>query len=88
MDVMSRDGNKIKVVDNFKYLGGWMNSSEKDFEVTKAQTWSACHKLKKIWSSNLSKKFKITLFITTVESILLCGTETWTINKSFKKKLD
>ena len=37
MDVMSRDGNKIKVIDNFKYLGGWMNSSEKDFEVRKAQ---------------------------------------------------
>ena len=41
MDIMSRDGNKIKVVDNFKYLGGWMNSSEKDFEVRKAQAWSA-----------------------------------------------
>ena len=41
-DVMSRDGNKIKVVDNFiKYRGGWMNSSEKDFEVRKAQAWSA-----------------------------------------------
>ena len=88
MDVMSRDGNKIKVVDNFKYLGGWMNSSKKDFEVRKAQAWSACHKLKKIWSSNLSKKFKIRLFITTVETILLYGSETWTISKSFEKKLD
>ena len=37
MDVMSRDGNKIKVIDTFKYLGGWMNSLEKDFEVRKAQ---------------------------------------------------
>ena len=37
MDVMSRDGNKIKVVDNFEYLGGWMNGSEKDFELRKAQ---------------------------------------------------
>ena len=60
----------------------------KRFEVRKAQPWSACHKLKKIWSSNLSKKFKIRLFITTVESILLYGSETWTINKSFEKKLD
>ena len=88
MDAMSRDGNKIKAVDNFTYLGGWMKSSEKDFEVRKAQAWSACHKLKKIWSSNLSKKFKIRLFITTVQSILLYGSETWTINKSFEKKLD
>ena len=88
MDIMSRDGNKIKVVDNFKYLGGWVNSSEKDFEVRKAQSWSAYHKLKKIWSSNLSKKFKIRLFITTVESILLYGSETWMVNKSFEKKLN
>ena len=88
MDVMSRDGNKVKVVGNFKYHGGWMYSSEKDFEVRKAQAWSACHKLKKIWSSKLSKKFKIRLFITTVESILLYGSETWTINKSFDKTLD
>ena len=65
-----------------------MNNSEKGFEVRKAQTWSACHKIKKVWSSNLSKKFKIRLFITTVESILLYGSETWTINKSFEKKLD
>ena len=85
---MSRDGNKIKVVDNFKHLGEWMNSSEKDFSVRKAQAWSVCHKLKKIWSSNLSKKFKIRLFITTVQSIFLYGSETWTINKSFEKKLD
>ena len=67
MDVISRDENKIKVVDNFKYVGAWMHSSEKDFEARKAQAWSACHKLKKIWSLNLSKKFKIRLFITTVE---------------------
>ena len=56
MYLMSRDRNKIKVVDNFKYLGGWMNSSKKDFKVRKAQAWSACHKPKRIWSSNLSKK--------------------------------
>ena len=50
MNVMSRDGNKIKIVDNFKYLVGWMNSSDKDFEGRKTQAWSACHTPKKIWS--------------------------------------
>ena len=33
-NVKSKDGNKI--VDNFKYLGGWINSPEKDFEIRKA----------------------------------------------------
>ena len=64
MDVMSRDGNKIKIVDNFKYLGGSMNSSEKKFKVRKAQAWLAFHKLKKIWSSNLSKKLFKTIYYT------------------------
>lgn len=34
--VLSSMGNAIKRVDNFEYLGGWMESSEKDFEVRKA----------------------------------------------------
>lgn len=33
-NVKSKDGNKI--VDNFKYLGEWINSPEKDFEIRKA----------------------------------------------------
>ena len=52
--IKTRSGNSIKEVDNFKYLGAWTQSSEKDFKVRKALAWSACHDLKKIWSSTLS----------------------------------
>ena len=65
-----------------------MKSSEKDFEIRKALTWSACHKMKRIWSTNLQRKIKERLFVTTVESILLYGSETWTINKVMEKRLD
>ena len=38
----------IKVVENFKYLGGLMKSTEDDIKVRKALAWSACNKLRKV----------------------------------------
>ena len=84
----SKDGTPIKVVENFKYLGAWSHSSMKDFLVRKALAWSACHKLRKIWSSNLKRKIKVRLFVATVESVLLYGAETWTLTESMRKQLD
>ena len=88
MTVKVRNGKTLKVVDNFKYLGAWTQSTEKDFAVRKALAWNACHKLKKIWSSKVSRKLKVRLFNATVESVLLYGAETWTFTKSLKKQLD
>ena len=65
-----------------------MENTDKDFKVRKALAWSACHKLRKIRTSTLSKMIKIRLFIATVESVLLYGSETWTITQTMKKKLD
>ena len=86
--IVTIKGNKVANVLDFKYLGGWMASSEKDFEIRKAMAWSACNKLKLIWSSNLSRNMKIRLFRATVESVLLYNSETWTINKSLRRKID
>ena len=81
-------GGIIKEVRNFKYLGGWMESSEKDFQVRKALAWNACHKLRPIWSSGMSRNIKVRLFVATVESVLLYGSETWTLTKSLEKQLN
>ena len=86
--IITMKGDKVVNVLDFKYLGGWMASSEKDFEIRKAMAWSACNKLKLIWSSNLSRNLKIRLFRATVESVLLYNSETWTINKSMQRKID
>ena len=86
--VLAKDGSTIKTVENFKYLGAWMHSSRKDFAVRKALAWSACHKLLKVWKSDLNRKIKERLFLATVESVLLYGSETWTIDKTFCKRLD
>ena len=86
--IITMKGDKVVNVLDFKYLGGWMASSEKDFEIRKAMAWSACNKLKLIWSSSLSRNLKIRLFRATVESVLLYNSETWTINKSMQRKID
>ena len=65
-----------------------MASSEKDFEIRKAMAWSACNKLKLIWSSKLSRNLKIRLFKATVESVLLYNSETWTVSKTMQRRID
>ena len=87
-DMESINGEKIKEVKNFKYLGGWMESSEKDVQIRKALAWTACHKLRKIWTSSLKNSFKIRLFLSTVESVLLYNSESWTLTKKMEKSLD
>ena len=88
MQIKCLSGTILKEVDNFKYLGEWTQSSEKDFLVRKALAWLACHKLKKIWTSKLSRKLKERLFIATFESVLLYGAESWTITKVMRKQID
>ncbi|KAL5255696.1 hypothetical protein ACHWQZ_G011057 [Mnemiopsis leidyi] len=81
-------GSEIEQVSDFIYLGSWVAASDKDFEVRKAKAWAACHKMKKVWSSGMRRNLKVRLFIATVESILLYGSETWTLTESMKKRVD
>ena len=84
----SKSGEMIKEVKNFKYLGAWTESTTKDIKVRKALAWSAGQKLSKVWESKLSRALKIRLFVATVESVLLYGSETWTMTKALTKELD
>ena len=81
-------GTILEVVPDFKYLGSWMQSSLQDIKTRKAQAWRACNKLAKIWKSNLPRASKIKIFQATVESILLYGSETWTVTVKVSKILD
>ena len=69
--IKAKNGETIKLVNSFKYLGAWSESSEKDISIRKALDRSSCHRLRKIWNSSLSKHLKLRIFTTTVESILL-----------------
>ena len=56
--IKATDGVTLKVVENFKYLGGWTDRSEKGIEVSQKVAWSARNKTKKRWKSDLSTKIK------------------------------
>ena len=86
--INSLNGEQIKSVDDFKYLGSWIDNTYKDIKVRKAQAWVACNRLNKIWKSNLSRNLKTRLFMTTVESVLLYGCESWAMNKTTTKQID
>ena len=86
--IKTREGAELKEVTDFKYLGSYVCDSRKDFLTRKALAWSACNKLHLIWESNISLSIKLSLFRACVESILLYGSETWTMKKSLIDRLD
>ena len=82
------DGTYLEWKDDFKYLGSWVDNSEKDISIRKAQAWRALNGMTKIWKSNMIKDLKIRFFIATIESILLYGCESWALSKAQEKSLD
>ena len=59
-----------------------------DMKTRKAQALVACNKLGKIWKSKLCSELKVRVFLATVESVFLYGSETWTLTKSTEKQID
>ena len=82
------DGTQLEQKDDFKYLGSWADSSEKDIEIRKALAWKAINDMSKVWKSSMNTELKKKFFVATVESILLYGCEAWTLTKSMEKALD
>ena len=82
------DGTEIDWVNDFKYLGSWVESTEKDIAVRKAQAWQALNKMSRIWCSAMHRELKLRFFIATIESILLYGCESWTLTVALEKSLD
>ena len=82
-------GHQLKHVDDFKYLGSYVSDIMKDFNTRKGMVWSACIiKLQKVWTSVISENMKVKFFRACVEPVLLYGSETWTMNKQFQKRLN
>jgi len=79
----------IARVDDFKYLGSWILSPDKDFEVRRGLAWDAAKKMTRVWKSQYSSSnFKYRLFRATIESILLYGSEAWIMSPTFLKKFE
>ena len=73
---------------DFKYLGSWVDSKDRDISVRKAAAWQALNKLGNIWKSDLDTSLKLQLFRATVESVLLYGSSTWPLTETEERKLD
>ena len=82
------EGSQLDQVQDFQYLGSWVDESEKDFHVRKALAWKACNKMRLLWKSNLPDLLKISFFRAAVESILLYGSEGWTLTERLEARLD
>ena len=71
---------------DFKYLGSWCNK-ERDIATRKALAWRSLNKMDNIWKSQIDEKLKIMLFRATTETILLYGSQTWSLTRfSFNKQ--
>ena len=52
-DIRSMNGTALDEVDNFLYLGAWVDDTEKDIEVRIAKGWGVLNRMEKIWKSKI-----------------------------------
>ena len=86
--IKSLNGENIKKVDDFKYLGSYIGSTEHDINIRTAKAWAALNNLNIIWKSNLRENLKINFFRTAVETVLVYGSVTWTMTVAMERKID
>ena len=83
--VTTIDGTQLEVVNDFNYLGAWIASTQQDIKVRRAKAWNALNSMSKVWRSPMNQDTKRRLFVSTVESVLLYGCETWTLTLADEK---
>ena len=49
------------------------------------QAFKATDSLQKLWKSDLPRQVNVNIFQTLVESVLLFGSETWTLTKQLER---
>ena len=49
-NIKGRDGETVKSVEDYKYLGAWISSSKKDLNTRRSspRVWDIAHKLKPV----------------------------------------
>ena len=85
---LSLSTGDIQIASDFKYLGCWIKSVEKNLSVRIAMAWDAVKRMRKVWNSDIERPLRISLFRSTVETVLLYGAETWALTQTLETKLD
>ncbi|XP_071944095.1 uncharacterized protein [Antedon mediterranea] len=87
--IKTSSGYALKQVDQlFTYLGSNIASTTKDVDIRISKAWSALKRLTVVWKSNISNNMKKHFFKTTVETVLLYGSSTWTLTKKLENTLN
>ena len=86
--LVTRNGTTLEEKEDFKYLGSWVDESEKDIRIRKGLAWKALNDMDKVWKSNLNPELKKRFFVATVESILIYGCESWALNDRTERILN
>ena len=76
VNLMSRNGHRIKRFNNLKYIGSTRVSNENDIQIRISQALSELNSMKIIWKSKMSNNLKRNFFRSAIESILLYGSIT------------
>ena len=87
-DISTLDGDPLKLVDRFTYLGNSVLSTEIDTDTRLEKAWAAIGRLSVIWKLDLTDKMKRNFLKAAVVSILLYGCTARTLTKRMEKKLD
>jgi hypothetical protein len=85
--LVSSDGSPIELVQDFRYLGGYTDSGY-DMNTRIGQAWSAINSPNKVWKAAIKKETKTKVFKASVETILLYGSDSWSLNVARSNKLD
>lgn len=85
--VKTEEGTELERKEDFNYLCSWIDSTEKDMKIGKAQAWRALTKMKNVWESRVSRDLKIRFFLAAIESISLYGCESWTVTPQIECSL-
>ena len=67
---LTNGGIALEEVEDFKYLGSWVNSTERDIKAHKALARKALNSMNRVWKSRVSNGMKTRLFLATVETVL------------------
>ena len=84
----SYNGDDVKQVSDFKYLGSYIASTENDVNIRLGKAWTALNKMNNIWKSNLPDQLKRKFFRAPVESVLVYGFVSWTLTSLLEHKID
>lgn len=81
--------NIIEPVKNFEYLGSIVtDNGDLKPEITRRRALAASA-LHSLWRhQTISRKTKLRIYNSAVHSILLCGSETWLLNKTLAIRID